>query len=135
MLDIGQIFDGLVLPLKLAVLSVLSSRKISVLDKQLPDLLRQILLEQKFNIKDTRRYFDEESAINWLDEIKFLINMLISTSMIDVKKSHQVPLAQILSEIVKWDQFQIALELKNNMRDQNSFYSYRVVQTPTLNII
>ena len=135
MLDIGQIFDGLVLPLKLAVLSVLSSRKISVLDKQLPDLLRQILLEQKFNIKDTRRYFDDERAINWLDEIKFLINMLISTSMIDVKKSHRVPLAQILSEIVKWDQFQIALELKNNMRDQNSFYSYRVVQTPTLNII
>ena len=106
-----------------------------MLDKQLPDLLRYILLEQKINIKVAGGYFDDETAINWLEEFKFLINILISTSRIDVKKRHRVPLAQILSEIVKWDQFQIVLELKNNMKDQNSFYSYRVVQTPTLNII
>ena len=58
--------------------------------------------------------------------------MLITTSFLDVRTVHRVPLARVFDEIVKNEQFQIAQELKNNIRDENFFYQYRVISTPTL---
>ena len=99
----AQVFNRLVLPLKFAVLSVLSSRKISVLDNQFIDLLQFIYLRQQIRVRDALLYFQDEMAMAWIEEMKFLINMLITTSMLEVKKVHKVPLSQVFNEIVKND--------------------------------
>ena len=46
MVKVGEVFTSLALPLKLGLMSVLSSKKISVLDKQLFQLVQTIASKQ-----------------------------------------------------------------------------------------
>ncbi len=105
MVTVGLYFSALVLPLRFGILSVLSSKKVSVLDQQLVDFVGQVYLRQAANVKTPNEYFKDEAAVTWIEEMKFLIDQLISTPIIDLKKVHKVPLSLIFDEIIKENQF------------------------------
>jgi hypothetical protein len=70
-----------------------------VLDGQLQELVREILKEQTYKVKNANKYFEDEAAVKWVEETKFLIDSLISSNQIDLKKRKTISLTTIYNEI------------------------------------
>lgn len=64
MVKLGKIYSELALPLRMGFLSLLSSKKISILDKQIQKLLETIQVKQKeAKVINPARYFDEGDSV------------------------------------------------------------------------
>ena len=67
--------------------------------------------------------------------MKFLLDQLISTPIIDEKVVHKFPLNQVFDELVKHSSFLVAQELRNKIKDTNYYFSYRVLDIIVIVII
>ena len=136
---LGEVFAKLELPLRLGIMSVLSSKKISVLDKQLIQLVQSIEAEQnRMRMRAPRIFREGETvvAVPWIEELKFLIDQLISKPEINLKKVHRKSLVDSINEIQTSPQFVTALEARSKLqKDQNYYFAYRVLQTPTVRLV
>lgn len=89
--------------------------------------------------KNAPRIFREGEtvvAVPWIEELKFLIDQLISKPEINLKKVHRKSLVDSINEIHMSPQFDTALEARSKLqKDQNYYFAYRVLQTPTVRLV
>jgi len=53
---------------------LLSAKKISVLDAELPEFIGQILKNQNRVIPDQSLYYESEDALTWVETKKFILD-------------------------------------------------------------
>jgi hypothetical protein len=93
----AEIFDQIFLPLRFGVLALFDKRKVSILDPKLLEMLKALLHPTNGKME----YFKESELINFVDDRKVALDMMLKRTDISASKSYKLTLQEVLMDILK----------------------------------